>query len=39
MDPLILSVIDASDYCVTIDVNHPVAGEDLVFDLDPVDAS
>ena len=39
MDPLIVSVIDASDYSVTIDANHPLAGEDLVFDLELVDVS
>lgn len=39
MDPLIVSVIDASDYSVTIDANHPLAGEDLVFDLELVDVA
>jgi peptidylprolyl isomerase len=38
-DPLIVSVIDASDYSVMIDANHPLAGEDLVFDLELVDVS
>jgi peptidylprolyl isomerase len=36
-DPMIVSVIDASDYSITIDANHPLAGEDLVFDLELVD--
>ena len=35
-DPMIVSVIDASDYSITIDANHPLAGEDLVFDLELV---
>jgi peptidylprolyl isomerase len=39
MDPLVVSVVDASDYSVTIDANHPLAGEDLVFDLELVDVS
>jgi peptidylprolyl isomerase len=36
-DSMVVSVIDASDYSITIDANHPLAGEDLVFDLELVD--
>jgi len=39
MDPLVVSIVDASDYSVTIDANHPLAGEDLVFDLELVDVA
>jgi len=39
MDPMIVSVIESSDYSVTIDANHPLAGEDLVFDLELVDVA
>lgn len=38
-DPLVVSVIEASDYSVTVDANHPLAGEDLVFDLELVDVA
>lgn len=36
-EPMIVSVIDTSDYSITIDANHPLAGEDLVFDLELMD--
>jgi peptidylprolyl isomerase len=36
-EPVVVSVMDVSDSTVTIDANHPLAGEDLVFDLELVD--
>jgi len=36
-DPVMVSVMDVSDSTVTLDANHPLAGEDLVFDLELVD--
>jgi peptidylprolyl isomerase len=38
-EPLTVSVVDLSDFTVTIDANHPLAGEDLIFDLEVVDVS
>jgi len=38
-EPIALSVVDISDATVTIDANHPLAGEDLTFDLEVVDVS
>jgi peptidylprolyl isomerase len=31
--------VDVSDATVTIDANHPLAGEDLIFDLEVMDVS
>jgi len=36
-EPITVSVVDVSDATVTIDANHPLAGEDLIFDLEVVD--
>jgi peptidylprolyl isomerase len=38
-EPIAVSVVDISDSTVTIDANHPLAGEDLIFDLEVVDVS
>ena len=38
-EPVAVSVVDLSDSTVTIDANHPLAGEDLIFDLEVVDVS
>jgi peptidylprolyl isomerase len=38
-DPVIVSVMDVSESTVTIDANHPLAGEDLVLDLELVDVA
>ncbi len=38
-EPVIVSVADVSDTTVTLDGNHPLAGEDLTFDLELVDVS
>jgi peptidylprolyl isomerase len=38
-EPIAVSVVDISDATVTIDANHPLAGEDLIFDLEVVDVS
>ena len=38
-DPLMVSVMDISDSTITLDANHPLAGEDLVFDLELVDVT
>ena len=38
-EPVAVSVVDISDSTVTIDANHPLAGEDLIFDLEVVDVS
>jgi len=38
-DPVMVSVMDVSDSTVTLDANHPLAGEDLVFDLELVDVT
>jgi peptidylprolyl isomerase len=35
--PLVVTVTDVSDTFVTIDANHPLAGEDLTFDIELVD--
>ncbi len=32
--PLIVTVIDADDETVTLDANHPLAGQELVFDIE-----
>lgn len=32
-----LTVVDASDEAVTVDANHPLAGKDLVFDVELVE--
>ena len=37
--PVIVSVLDVSESTVTIDANHPLAGEDLTLDLELVDVS
>ena len=34
-----VSVVEISDSTVTIDANHPLAGEDLIFDLEIMDVS
>jgi peptidylprolyl isomerase len=39
IEPVIVSVIDVSEATVTLDANHPLAGQDLVFDLELVDLS
>ena len=38
-EPVSVSVVDLTDATVTIDANHPLAGEDLIFDLEVVDVS
>jgi FKBP-type peptidyl-prolyl cis-trans isomerase 2 len=38
-EPVTVSVVDLSDSTVTIDANHPLAGEDLIFDLEVLDVS
>jgi peptidylprolyl isomerase len=38
-EPVLVSVADVSPVTVTIDANHPLAGEDLTFDLELVDVS
>ncbi len=38
-EPIAVSVVDISDSTVTIDANHPLAGEDLIFDLEVLDVS
>jgi peptidylprolyl isomerase len=38
-EPITVSVVDVSDATVTIDANHPLAGEDLIFDLEVMDVS
>jgi len=38
-EPVTVSVVDISDSTVTIDANHPLAGEDLIFDLEVVDVT
>jgi len=35
-EPLLVSVADVTDDAVTLDANHPLAGEDLTFDLELV---
>lgn len=35
--PLDLTVVDLDDASVTVDANHPLAGRDLVFDVEVVD--
>lgn len=37
--PVIVSVLDVSESTVTIDANHPLAGEDLTLDLQLVDVA
>jgi peptidylprolyl isomerase len=37
--PVLMSVVDLSDFTVTLDANHPLAGQDLIFDLELVDVS
>jgi peptidylprolyl isomerase len=32
--PLIVTVIDADDETVTLDANHPLAGQELIFDIE-----
>lgn len=39
IEPVIVSVTDVSESTVTLDANHPLAGEDLVFDLELVDVA
>ena len=36
-EPIAVSVVDVSDATITLDANHPLAGEDLIFDLEVVD--
>jgi peptidylprolyl isomerase len=36
-EPVLVSVADVSEYSVTLDANHPLAGEDLTFDLELVE--
>jgi len=38
-EPVTVSVVDVSDATITIDANHPLAGEDLIFDLEVLDVS
>jgi len=38
-EPVTVSVVDVSDATVTIDGNHPLAGEDLIFDLEVMDVT
>jgi len=38
-EPVTVSVVDLSDSTVTLDANHPLAGEDLIFDLEVMDVS
>jgi peptidylprolyl isomerase len=33
-EPLLVSVVDVSPNTITLDANHPLAGEDLTFDLE-----
>jgi peptidylprolyl isomerase len=35
--PLIVTVIEANEETVTLDANHPLAGEELVFDIELVE--
>lgn len=35
-EPLLVSVAEVSDETITLDANHPLAGEDLTFDLELV---
>lgn len=39
IEPVIVSVADVTEDTVTIDANHPLAGEDLVFDVELVEVS
>ncbi len=36
-EPTVVSVVDVSDNTITIDANHPLAGEDLIFELKVLD--
>lgn len=36
-EPLLVSVVDVSPNTITLDANHPLAGEDLTFDLELLD--
>jgi len=36
-EPVLVSVADVTEYSVTLDANHPLAGEDLTFDLELVE--
>lgn len=36
-DGMVVSVIDVNDTEVTLDANHPLAGEDLIFDVEMVE--
>lgn len=38
-EPVTVSVVDLSESTVTLDANHPLAGEDLIFDLEILDVS
>jgi peptidylprolyl isomerase len=38
-EPVLVSVADVSEATVTIDANHPLAGEDLTFDLELIDVA
>lgn len=38
-EPITVSIVDVSDSTITIDANHPLAGEDLIFDLQVMDVS
>ncbi len=38
-EPVAVSVVDLSDSTITIDANHPLAGEDLIFDLEVIDVT
>jgi len=36
-DPLVLTVVEIEETLVTVDANHPLAGQDLTFDIELVE--